>query len=330
MAILDRTVKYELRKKAPKTQRIRPLPRKAGHPGTRRRKRADMAAGYAFLAPALILFTVFVAVPIVLTTTVLSFSNYSLISPMNFVGVQNFKALLTDPDFLTVMLNTLKFISFIAPMHILLGLALAVGVNAVVNRFFKGFFRTVFYFPLVVTTASIAIVWGYMFDFNFGVFDYFLKSFGLEPVHWLTSQSWSLLTVAIFSAWKFIGNAFLYYLIGLQNIPESYSEAAAIDGANSFQIFFKIKLPLLTPILFFVITITLINCFQMFDEPYFLTQGGPGVSSQTMAMHIYRKGFGEFQVGYASALGVVLFLLVLIVTYLQFSLQKKWVSYDYE
>lgn len=295
-----------------------------------RLRRGEALAGYAFVLPAVLLFTFFVAIPIVLTISVLSFSNFSLITPFKWVGLHNYEALLSDPDFSTVMLNTLKFISFIAPMHIVLGLLLAVGVHAVVNKFAKGLFRTVFYFPLVVTTASIVIVWGYMFDFNFGVINYYMRQMDLEPIRWLTSTSWSLLTVAIFSAWKFIGNAFLYYLIGLQNIPTSYSEAAAIDGANAFQIFLRVKLPLLTPILFFVITITLINCFQMFDEPYFLTQGGPGVSSQTMAMHIYRKGFGEFQIGYASTLGVVLFVLVLIVTYAQFAMQKKWVAYDYE
>ncbi len=287
------------------------------------------ALGYMFIAPSVIFFTIFVAIPIVLTL-VLGFSNYSLLGPVSFIGLSNYKALLADPDFGTVMLNTLKFISFIAPMHIILGLLLALGVNSIKNRMFKGFFRTVFYFPLVVTTASVAIVWGYMFDFNFGVIDYYLRTFGIAPVQWLTSNSWSLLAVAIFSAWKFIGNAFLYYLIGIQNIPDSYVEAASIDGANSLQIFFKVKLPLLTPILFFVITTTLINCFQMFDEPYFLTKGGPGVSSQTIAMHIYRKGFGEFQIGYASTLGVVLFIVVLLVTFIQFYLQKKWVSYDYE
>jgi multiple sugar transport system permease protein len=300
--------------------------------GRKNRKRSwsDSLVGYAFLAPSVLLFTFFVAVPIVLTVFVLSFSNYSLLTPPRFTGLENYRALFMDPDFGSVMLNTLKFISFIAPLHIVLGLVLAIGVNAVKNKLFKGFFRTAFYFPLVVTTASIAIVWGYMFDYHFGVFDYYLRQLNIPPVHWLTSTSWSLLTVAIFSAWKFIGNAFLYYLIGLQNIPDSYGEAASIDGANTLQTFFKIKLPLLTPILFFVITITFINCFQMFDEPYFLTKGGPGVSSQTMAMHIYRKGFGEFQIGYASTLGVVLFALVLIVTYVQFSQQNKWVSYDFE
>lgn len=298
--------------------------------GTLGRFVKENAAGYLFVAPALIFFTLFVAFPILYTVFVLGFSNFSLVGPLKFVGLENYRRLFYDPDFSTVMLNTLKFISFIAPLHIVLGLLLALGVHSLKNKFLQGFFRTSFYFPLVVTTSSVAIVWGYMFDFNFGVINYYLRISGLDPIQWLTSPGWSLLAVAIFSAWKFIGNAFLYYLIGLQNIPDSYVEAASIDGANTWQSFLYIKLPLLTPILFFVITITFINCFQMFDEPYFLTKGGPGVSSQTIAMHIYRKGFGEFQFAYAAALGVVLFAIVLAVTYVQLSLQKRWVSYDYE
>lgn len=296
----------------------------------KRRKQKEARAAYLFVAPTVIFFTAFVAVPIIMTVFVLSFSSYDLLSPMKFVGLENFKQLVLDPDVKVVLLNTLKFILIIAPVHIVIGLLLAAAVTSVKSWFFRGAFRVAFYFPLVVTTASVAIVWGYLYDTNFGVFNYFLSSAGAPAIPWLTDTSWSLVAVALFSAWKFIGNAFLYYLIGLQNIPDSYIEAASIDGANGIQIFFRIKLPMLTPTLFFVITTTLINCFQMFDEPFFLTKGGPGVSSQTIAMHIYRKGFNEYHFGYASTLGLILFVIVLIVTFIQFSTQKKWVSYDME
>lgn len=296
----------------------------------KRRKRKEARAAYLFVAPTVIFFTAFVAVPIIMTVFVLSFSSYDLLSPMKFVGLENLKQLVLDPDVKVVLLNTLKFILIIAPVHIVIGLLLAAAVTSVKSWFFRGAFRVAFYFPLVVTTASVAIVWGYLYDTNFGVFNYFLSSAGAPAIPWLTDTSWSLVAVALFSAWKFIGNAFLYYLIGLQNIPDSYIEAASIDGANGIQIFFRIKLPMLTPTLFFVITTTLINCFQMFDEPFFLTKGGPGVSSQTIVMHIYRKGFNEYHFGYASTLGLILFVIVLIVTFIQFSTQKKWVSYDME
>jgi multiple sugar transport system permease protein len=296
----------------------------------RRRQIKDTISGYLFLAPTVFFYTLFTGIPIFMTVFVLSFSDFSLLDPLRFIGIENFRKLFTDPDFKTVIFNTVKFISIIAPLHIILGLILAVLINSVSNNFFQGFFRTVFYFPLVVTTASIVLVWGYLYDYNFGVFNWLLGLFGISPVRWLVDTKWSLLSVALFSAWKFIGNAFLYYYIGLRNVPDTYMEAASIDGANKLQQFFYVRLPLLTPTLFFVVTITLINCFQMFDEPYFLTKGGPGVSSQTIAMHIYRRGFGEYHFGYASTLGLILFLIVLAVTIVMFAFQNKWVHYDTE
>lgn len=297
---------------------------------SKRKQRRENISGYLFIAPTTIFYTVFTGIPIIMTLFFLSFSDFSLLGSFKFAGMDNFRKLFTDPDFQTVVLNTLKFIVIIAPIHIILGLVLAVLIESVKSRFFQGFFRTVFYFPLVVTTASIVIVWGYLYDYDFGVFNWILSQFGVQPIRWTGDAKWSLFSVALFSAWKFIGNAFLYYYIGLRNVPDAYTEAANIDGANAVQTFFKVRLPLLTPTLFFVITTTLINCFQMFDEPYFLTKGGPGVSSQTIAMHIYRKGFGEYHFGYASALGLILFVIVLIITILMFSFQNRWVHYDTE
>jgi multiple sugar transport system permease protein len=296
----------------------------------KKKKILENISGYLFISPAILFYTAFIGIPIFMTIFVLSFSDFSLLTPLKFNGLRNFLQLFTDPDFTVVMLNTLKFIAIIAPMHIILGLILGVLIESVKSPIFQGVFRTVFYFPLVITTASIVLVWGYLYDYDFGVFNWILGRFNLPPIRWLTDPSWSLLSVAIFSAWKFIGNAFLYYYIGLKNVPDSYLEAASIDGANAIQRFFMVRLPLLSPTLFFVITITLINCFQMFDEPYFLTRGGPGVSSQTIAMHIYRKGFGEYHFGYASTLGLILFVVVLAVTVLMFAFQKKWVTYDTE
>ncbi len=290
----------------------------------------DNITAYLFLSPTLIFYTLFIGIPLFMTIFVLSFSDFSLIKPLEFVGLKNFRQLFSDPDFRTVMLNTVKFVLIIAPVHIVGGLALALAVYSVKSRFLQGVYRILFYFPLVVTTSAIVIVWGYLYDYDFGVFNWLLKELGLKPVNWLGNAKWSLVSIAIFSAWKFIGNAFLYYFIGLQNIPESYIEAAKVDGATRWQCLWKIRLPLLTPTIFFVVVTTLINCFQMFDETYFLTKGGPGVSSQTIAMHIYRKGFQEYHFGYAATLGLILFIIALIVTVLMFRYQNKWVNYDLE
>ena len=286
--------------------------------------------GYAFVAPAFLFFTVFVGIPIVVNVAALSFADFSLMGDFEWVGLENFIDVFEDDATYTILLNTLKLFAVLVPTHIIGGLVIASLINAVRNRFFHTVFRISLYFPMVVTTASVAIVWGYLFDTDFGVFNWVLAEFGVEKIRWLGDEHWALFSITIFSAWKFIGNAFLYYYIGLRNVPESYMEAAAIDGASKLKAFFCIKIPLLTPTIFFVVTTTLINCFQVFDEPYFLTNGGPGVSSQTLAMQIYRKGFGQYHFGYASALGVVLFLLVIAVTVLMFSTQKKWVNYDTE
>ena len=287
-------------------------------------------AGYLFAAPAVIFFTAFVGLPIIINVAVLSFADFSLLGDFKWVGLKNFRDLFADPATKTILLNTLKLFAVLVPVHIIGGLIVASLINAVRNKFFHTVFRVSLYFPMVVTTASVAIVWGYLYDTEFGVFNWVLEMMGLGKVRWLGDANWALFSIAIFSAWKFIGNAFLYYYIGLRNVPESYIEAAQIDGASKWKAFFTVKIPLLTPTIFFVVTTTLINCFQVFDEPYFLTKGGPGVSSQTIAMQIYRTGFNEYHFGYASALGVVLFLLVIAVTIIMFSTQKKWVTYDTE
>ena len=285
---------------------------------------------YLFLSPTLVFYIIFTAVPLIMTIFILSFSEFSLLKPIEFVGLANFRQLFEDPDFRTVMLNTVKCVLIIAPVHIIGGMVLAIAVNSNRSRFFQGVYRILFYFPLVVTTSAIVIVWGYLFDFEFGVFNWMFDVLGMDRVNWLGDSKWSLLSIAIFSAWKFIGNAFLYYFIGLQNIPDTYMEAARVDGASRWQSLFKIQIPMLTPTIFFVVVTTLINCFQMFDETYFLTKGGPGVSSQTVAMHIYRKGFQEYHFGYASTLGLILFVIVLLITILMFRYQQKWVTYDTE
>lgn len=298
--------------------------------GSRARAIRNNVSAYLFLSPTLIFYTVFTGIPLIMTIFILSFSDFSLLKPIEFVGLQNFKQLFSDPDFITVMKNTVKFVLIIAPVHIIGGLILALAVNSIKSRFFQGVYRILFYFPLVVTTSAVVIVWGYLYDYEFGVFNWILNNLGMGSVNWLGDTRWSLLSIAVFSAWKFIGNAFLYYFIGLQNVPETYMEAARIDGASKWQSLIKVQLPMLSPTIFFVVVTTLINCFQMFDETYFLTKGGPGVSSQTFAMHIYRKGFQEYHFGYASTLGLILFLVVLVITIVMFRYQNRWVTYDTE
>lgn len=290
----------------------------------------DNLVGYAFVAPAVIFFTIFIGLPIIINVFFLSFADFSLLGDFKWVQFDNYKRAFFDKDTWVVFSNTFKLIIIIAPVHMVGGLIVASLINSVKNKYFHTCFRIALYFPMVVTTASVAIVWGYLYDADFGVLNWVLSQFGVDKIRWTGDSRWALLSIAVFSSWKFIGNAFLYYYIGLRNISESYMEAAEIDGANKLQAYFRVKIPLLTPTIFFVVTTTLINCFQIFDEPYFLTKGGPGVSSQTIAMQIYRKGFGQYHFGHASALGVWLFIIIIIITIFMFSTQRKWVTYDTE
>jgi len=289
----------------------------------------DAAAGYLFLLPALLLFILFIGEPLV-ASIVLSFTEYNIITPFKFIGLDNVRQLLQDERIGLMYWNTLKYIVILVPMHVALGLLLALGVTRKISNRWKYFYRTAFYFPVLVTSAAVAVAWGFIYDTNFGVLNYLLGLFGIDPVPWLQSPTWVYLAVAIYSFWKFIGNAFLYYVIGLQNIPANLYEAAQIDGANPFQSFFKITLPMLSPTIFFVTVTSLIGAMQIFDEPYLITKGGPGDASRSINMYIYETAFQQHSMGYASLVSLSLFLVILVVTLLQFGLSKRWVSYDQE
>ncbi|REE85172.1 carbohydrate ABC transporter membrane protein 1 (CUT1 family) [Paenibacillus taihuensis] len=261
---------------------------------------------------------------------ILSFNKYNVITPSKFIGLDNFKDFFDDDRLGTVYWNTLKFVLILTPLHVILGLLLALAVQRKIATGLKYFYRTVFYFPVLATSAAVAVAWSFMFNKEFGVLNYFLSLFHIEGIPWMQSPSWVFLAVAIYSFWKFIGNAFLYYFIGLQNIPETLYEAAEIDGANKVQRFFAITLPMLSPMLFFILVTTLIGTTQIFDEPYLITGGGPGDASRSVNMYIYEVAFQRHEMGYASTVSISLFLAILSITVLQFALGKKWVSYDQE
>jgi multiple sugar transport system permease protein len=294
-----------------------------------RKHTKDLISALLFLAPALILFTVFMGLPMLLTLFT-CFTKYNIISPIEFVGWQNFRELPHDPQAAKVFWNTFKFILVLVPAHVIVGLLLALGVSRKISNKLKYLYRTAIYFPAIVTTASVAVLWGFLYNTQFGAINYFLGKIGIAPIRWISSAQWVIPAVLIFSLWKFVGNSFLFYFIGLQNIPESFYEAAAIDGANRWQTFLYVTLPMLSPTIFFVLTINLIGVPQIFDEPFLLTKGGPGDASRTIALHIYQKAFQEYDLGYASTFALALFAIVLVVTVIQFGLQKKWVNYDYD
>ncbi|SCH52252.1 sn-glycerol-3-phosphate transport system permease protein ugpA [uncultured Ruminococcus sp.] len=292
--------------------------------GIKRRRKEERAA-YIMLAPALIVFLIFVGIPIILLFF-LFLTKYNITNSPEWSGLDNLQRFLTDPVLPTVYWNTFKFAAVLIPMHVIVGMILAYSVYRA-NRFMQYVGRTIIYFPTIVTTASVAIAWAFMYSTDMGVINYFLRKIGIE-IPWLTSSVWSIAAIVIFSLWKFVGSSFLYLFVGLQGVPESLREAAAIDGANSRQTFFHIVLPLLTPTLFFVIITNVINSIQMFDEPYLITSGGPGDSSRTISLYIYERAFRAYEMGYASTLAISLFIILLVVTLLQFYISNKWVNYD--
>jgi multiple sugar transport system permease protein len=289
----------------------------------------DNLVGYAFLAPALIAFLIFIGGPIVATFG-LSFFDFNLVSDSAFLGLENYSRLFSDKITWTILGNTFLLTAVLVVMHLVMALVLSSLIYRERNRVLKYFYRTSIYFPSILTTAAVAVAWYFMFNYDYGVLNFLLGKLGITKIPWLTSSTWVVAAIATFSLWKFVGTYFLYYLIGLQNIPNGYYEAAEIDGANSVQTFFRITLPLLSPTIFFTMIITIIYTFQIFDEPYIITNGGPGNATRTMALYIYEKSFKSYEMGYSSAIATCLFVIIFIFTIIQFTGQKKWVVYDYE
>ena len=293
------------------------------------KKKSDAVSGYLFLLPALLAFLLFIGAPMVITI-VLSFFDYNMLQGSECINFDNYIEFFKNPTSWQIIWNTFKLTLILVALHIVIALLLAFVIYKEKRGPVKYVYRTAVYLPSILTTASVAIAWYYMFNYDFGVFNWLLSQLGISGVKWLTSSSGVIVAICLFSLWKFVGTPFLYYLIGLQGIPDGYYEAAQIDGANKIQTFFHITLPMLTPTLFFVITITTINTFQIFDEPYIITNGGPGNASRTLALHVYEKAFKAYEMGYASSVSVVLFIIVLVITIILYSTQNKWVTYDVE
>jgi len=292
-----------------------------------KRQSRENRDGILFILPALLAYIAFIGVPIIMALG-LSFMNYNLLVSPTFIGLNNIKRLLIDPQFVQVLGNTFKFFFILTPIHCILALVLAYFVSQIRFNAARSVIRNIIYFPVIVTTASVAFVWRYMFGTDTGFINYYIRLLGFSNIPWMTDPVMIYVTIALFSWWKFIGTTFLYYFVGLQNIPSNYLEAARIDGAGKFQTFFKVTLPLLSPTIFFVFVTNMIGVFQIFDEPFFLAPNNP--VARTLALHIYLNAFDNIRIGYASVLAVIMMGIILVITGIQFSVQRRWVNYDYE
>jgi len=279
-----------------------------------------------FLAPNIIGFLLFSLLPVG-ATLVISLLNWDLIRDPEFVGLKNYTTLLTkDPIFREVLFNTAYFVIGVVPASIVISLLLAL----VMNNGLKGIslFRAIFFIPVITSSVAVAMLWRWLYNTDYGLINVGLDALGLPYIPWLTSTDWAMPAVIIMAVWKSLGYNMVIYLAGLQGISPTLYEAAALDGANGWARFRDITLPLLGPTTFFILVISVINSFQVFDLTFILTQGGPGIATTTIVMYIYDQGFRYFQMGYAAAIAWVLFIIIFLITLLQMQYQKRWVHYD--
>jgi multiple sugar transport system permease protein len=287
------------------------------------------AAAWLFLAPALILIGCFFFLPVA-ASLLLSFTDfdiYAIADPTNMrlVGPRNYSELLASPMFWTALKNTLYFVVVGGPLTVVVSLGAALLVNARLVRF-KSLFRTLYFAPFVTTLVAVAIVWRYLYHPEYGLLNYALGVFGIGPVDWLGDPRWAMPAIILLAVWKNFGYHMLIFIAGLQAIPEELYEAAYLDGAGPWRRFRHVTLPMLGPTLAFVGLITMIGFFQLFAEPYVMTQGGPLRSTTSLVLLMYEEGFRWWRMGYAAAVAFVLFLVILAVMLVQRRIRREEVA----
>ena len=279
-----------------------------------------------FLAPTVIGLGLFTFLPI-LASVVLAFFSWDIITPPRFVGLENFADIAADPTIRVSFLNTIGFVVVAVTLQLAVALVLAVLVNTRMPGLLKSFFRSVLFFPLVLSAASVSIIMGYLFNENFGLVNHVLNLLGMADVPWLTSTHGAMIVVVLVYVWQNFGFSFLLFLGGLSSIPKEVYEAAQVDGATGWKQFWKITFPLVSPTTLVASVMAIISALQIFDQPYVLTRGGPGDSTRTAVMVIYESAFKQLEFGRASAIGIVLTVVIMLVTAVQFRLSRRFVFY---
>ncbi|MEG6575417.1 sugar ABC transporter permease [Caldibacillus debilis] len=292
----------------------------------RKREIRNFFKGQLYLLPSILLFAVFLFYPLFRTIYLSFFLTDSAGTPTVFVGLDNFRKIFTSPVFLQSLQSTVLFVLYTVPGTVFIALVLAVLANEKMKGI--GFFRTIFSSTMGVSVAAGSVFWMFLFHPTIGWLNQLLKMFGLDPVGWLTDPKWALLSVSVTTIWMNLGFTFLVLLGGLQSIDDYLYESAEIDGAGYFYKIRRITIPLLSPTLFFVITVSLINAFQTFGQIDMLTRGGPQNETNLIVYMIYQEAFMNYQYGSGSALAIILFVIVLLLTVLQFKLVEKRVHYQ--
>ena len=290
-------------------------------------KLREVLVAYTCLSPALILATIFMIIPMIMVFYV-SFTNWDLVNPVKkLVGLKNYMYIFQDEKFLKSVRNTFYFASIKIPLDLVISLFIAVLLDK--NIRMKRFYRVSFFAPVVTPMVAVALIWIWLYDPSFGPFNQVLQFFGLKPLKWLYDPKWAMPSIILFSLWKGLGYDVIIFLAGLQSIPQHLIESALIDGANSRQAFFKITLPLLSPIIYFVVLMGIINSFKIFTQISVMTpNGGPLYSTGVMVFYIYQQAFENYKMGRASAAAVILFGMVMALTQVQRKLGRKAVEYS--
>lgn len=293
----------------------------------RKTQRRQNMIGWLFVLPSLLAFTLFMFLPILLGFWY-SLTDYTGLSKdYSFIGIQNYLDLFGDRYFKVSIKNNVIYAVLYSVFTMLISLVLATFLNRLTRL--RKLFRTVFFLPYISSMVSVAIIWKMIFNASDGPLNAILKQIGIaNPPKWLASTDWALYAVIIVSVWKFCGYYMLIFLAGLQNIPDSLYESAALDGASAWQRYFHITLPMISPTVFLNLILITISSFQVFDLINIMTQGGPGMSTNVLAYRIYYEGFQRSHMGYASAIAYFLFAIILVITLFQFAMQKHWVNYD--
>ena len=283
----------------------------------------EALSGYAFALPFIASISIFLIGPLIYAF-IISFKEFSFLNPeaSRWVGFANYTKLFSDPTFKRALLNTTLYSLGVVPTQLIIALILALIVNSDIKG--KTFFRVAYYIPTVTSTVAVSVIFLYLFKAD-GLVNALLAKFGIQGPTWFNDVRFALPSIMMMAIWSSVGNYMVIFLAGLQDIPSELYEAAEVDGANKFQRFFKITLPMLRPIVFFNLVMSLIGTFQVFDQAYVVSQGtgGPLDATMTVVLDIYRTGFRDFNMGYASAMAFVLFVIILILTLIQRKLFKE-------
>jgi len=293
---------------------------------TRRRKgKREGLSAILFLSPTLLVFMVFVLFPVVFSFY-LSFHTWNMFSSQrSFVGLENYERILRTPEFWDVLRNTVIYTLGTIPLNMIVALVLAYLLNKKIVG--KKILRTAFFAPVIMSSVAAAVIWRWVYEPNFGLLNYCLSWFGVPAVNWLNDPTAAMFALIMMGVWKTFGVNMVLFSAGLQGIPEHYYEAAEIDGAGRWRKFWHITLPLLSPTTFFILVMSVIGSFQVFDTVYVLTSGGPLGRTKVLVFYLYENAFKFFEMGYASAVAYVLFAIIFGLTLLQVRYLKKSVHY---